>query len=136
MTMAESGRAAGRHTAYVIFGDGTRVAVEVARTADDRARGLMFRDALGEAEGMLFPFAVPRRYGFWMKNVRVPLDILWLDERQRIVWIVESAPPCRGDACDIYVPDAAASFVVEVRGGFVARHGVGRGDFVEISPCR
>ena len=119
-------------TAYVIFPDGFRVEADVADTEMTRARGLMFRDTLDERQGMLFPFETPGRYGFWMKNVRVPLDIIWLDASGRIVWIVESAAPCKSHPCPTYTPDAAASYVVEVRGGFAQAHGVAVGDFVAI----
>lgn len=119
-------------SAYVIFQDGTRVRVDVAETDEARARGLMFREALAEDEGMLFTFDRSRRYGFWMKNVRMPLDIIWLDERGHVVWMVQSAPPCEAEPCPMLVPDAKASCVVEVTGGFARRHGVAVGDTVTI----
>ena len=119
-------------TAYVIFPDGFRVDVEVAATDAAIARGLMFRDRLDEREGMLFRFDVPRRYRFWMKNVRIPLDMIWLDHRGRVVWIVERAEPCLADPCPMYQPGAPASYVVEVIGGFVEKHGVAVGDAVTI----
>jgi len=119
-------------TAYVIFADGTHVRVEVAETDEARARGLMFRDALEETEGMLFRFAEPRRYAFWMKNVTAPLDIIWLDASGRVVSLIENAPPCAGDRCPSYRPDAEALFVLEVAGGFVRRHLVRPGDVLEI----
>jgi uncharacterized membrane protein (UPF0127 family) len=119
---------------YVIFQDGTRVRADVADTEEARARGLMFRETLSEDEGMLFTFDRPRRYGFWMKNVRVALDIIWLDDRGQVVWMVESAPPCEAEPCPMFVPEAKASFVVEVAGGFALRHGVAVGDTVRISP--
>jgi uncharacterized protein len=119
-------------TAYVIFSDGFRVDAELARTDVERARGLMFRDHLDERAGMVFPFAVPGRYPFWMKNVRIPLDIMWVDETNRIVWIVEQAPPCVADPCPMYTPAADASYVIEVMGGFAAKHGVVVGDSVAI----
>jgi uncharacterized membrane protein (UPF0127 family) len=135
-------------SAYVIFGDGTRIAVEVAETEAARARGLMFRppsppaSALGASarqaafaddEGMLFVFDIPGRYGFWMKNVRAPLDIIWLDEALRVVCVVENAPPCNADPCTIYEPPVDTSFVIEVAGGFARRHEVAVGDAVSIS---
>jgi uncharacterized membrane protein (UPF0127 family) len=123
----------GTTTAYVIFPDGFRVEAEVATTNAARARGLMFRDSLDERAGMVFPFPVPGRYAFWMKNVRVPLDIIWLDAQHRVVWIVERAAPCLSDPCPMYLPSADASFVVEVMGGFVATHGVAVGDCVALS---
>ena len=118
----------------MIFADGTRLAADVADTDEARARGLMFRDALAEDEGMLFVFETPQRYAFWMKNVRMPLDILWLDGRGRVVWLVESAPPCEADPCPTYVPGAKASSVLETAGGFARRHRVAVGDTVSISP--
>jgi uncharacterized membrane protein (UPF0127 family) len=117
----------------VIFGDGTRVDVEIARTDEERERGLMFREALGEHEGMLFPFDVPRRYGFWMKDVRIALDIVWLDAAGRIVFIEANAQPCAGESCPMYWPEKKASFVLEVAGGFAERHGVALGDTVKIT---
>ena len=119
-------------TAYVIFPDGTSVAAELAESDESREAGLMFRPALGEREGMLFTFDTPRRYAFWMRNVLIPLDILWLDRRGRVVWLVESAQPCEADPCPTYVPAEKAVFVLEVPGGFARRHGVGVGDTVTI----
>jgi uncharacterized membrane protein (UPF0127 family) len=68
-----------------------------------------------------------------MKNVRVPLDLIWLDRRGRIVWIVENAPPCAADPCPMYRPEVKASFVLEVAAGTVRRHGVASGDTVTIT---
>jgi uncharacterized protein len=116
--------------AYVIFPDGFRVEAEVASTNAARARGLMFRHSLDEGAGMLFSFERPGRYGFWMKNVRIPLDIIWLDAKGRVVWVVERAEPCVTDPCPLYVPDADASSVVEVIGGFAEKHGVAIGQRV------
>lgn len=120
----------------MIFNDGTRVRVEVADTDEARARGLMFRDALDDTEGMLFCFESPRRYAFWMKNVRIALDIIWLDSAARVVWIVSEAPPCHADPCPMYRPGMDASFVVEVRAGFARDHGVAIGDTLEITAPR
>jgi uncharacterized protein len=117
----------------VIFGDGTRVRVEVADTNAARARGVMFRPPLAADEGMLFVFDDPGRYGFWMKNVRAPLDIIWLDGACRVVWAVENASPCTVEPCPIYEPPVDASYVVEVAAGLVRRHGVSLGDGVTLS---
>lgn len=81
---------------------------------------------------MLFVFDRPGPYAFWMKNVRMPLDIIWLDESRRIVWIVDNAPPCTTEPCPLYAPPRTALFVVEVAGGFARRHGIATGDTVAI----
>ena len=118
----------------MIFADGFRVDVEVARTEAARARGLMFREHLDPRAGMLFAFDVPKRYAFWMKNVRIALDIIWLDAAGRIVSIAERAEPCRTDSCPTYAPEVDASFVLEVAGGFVKQHGIEVGQTVAIHP--
>jgi uncharacterized membrane protein (UPF0127 family) len=120
-------------SAYVIFAGGMRIGVEVAATDATRASGLMFRGPLADDEGMLFVFDAPGRYGFWMRNVRAALDIIWLDAASRVIWIVEGAPPCNAEPCPTYEPPADASFVIEVAGGFVRRHHVARGDIVTIN---
>lgn len=114
----------------VTFPDGATIVASVADTDAARARGLMFRDTLPDDEGMLFVFAESRRHAFWMRNVLVPLDMMWLDENRRIVWLVESAPPCVDEPCPIYIPERPASSVIEVPGGFTKRHGIRVGDTV------
>jgi uncharacterized membrane protein (UPF0127 family) len=107
----------------VIFADATRIDVEVAETDAARAHGLMFRDFLPDDAGLLLEMERPGFHAIWMKNVRIPLDILWLDAQGRIVWMVEWAPPCRQEPCPIYRPDARSVFVLEVSGGVAGRHG-------------
>ena len=120
--------------AYVILENREPVAVDVADSDASRTRGLMFRPTLSDREGMLFVFARPDRYAFWMKNVRMPLDIIWLDESHRVVWIVHEAPPCGGEACVVYQPPRNATFVIEVTGGFARLEGIRIGERVTISP--
>lgn len=131
-----------------VFADGTAVSLEVADTEAERNRGLMFRDALGEREGMIFVFARPGFYPFWMRNCRIALDILWLDGAFRVVGMAESvppcdlpgcAPPCGSDACPTYAPErgTSARYVIEVAAGFAARHGVVKGQPVMVEfPAR
>jgi uncharacterized membrane protein (UPF0127 family) len=102
----------------------------VADTDAARARGLMFRDTLRDDEGMLFVFGDSRRHPFWMRNVLIALDMIWVDDEGRIVWLVESAPPCVEEPCPIYTPQRPASSVIEVRAGFAKRHGIKAGDIV------
>ena len=112
----------------MIFDDRTRIDVEVADTNRARARGLMFRDVLPEGAGLLLAMERPGYHSIWMKNVRIPLDILWLDAGGVIVWLVEWAPPCRQEPCPIYTPEATSTFVLEVPGGVAGRHRAAVGD--------
>lgn len=116
------------HSKRVCFGKSC-VLAEVADTPAKRQNGLMFRDSLPLNKGMLFVFEKEGEYGFWMKNMHFPLDLLWVDSAKRVVFIYQNALPCK-DVCKTLVPRAAARFVVEVNAGFVARNHVQIGDSV------
>jgi len=112
----------------VIFPDGFVVSVEVVADDELRAQGLMFRDQLRPARGMLFMFARDGDYPFWMKNTRIPLDMIWIDANRRVVGILENVPPCKVDDCPTYGPGVVARYVLEVGGGEAAKHKLKVGD--------
>ncbi len=116
--------------ADVFFGNSV-VRAEIADTPELRSRGLMFREHLNDAEGMLFVFDYEGRWSFWMKNTLIPLDIIWIDNNFRIIHI-EKAVPCVEETCVSYSPSAPARYVVEVNHGYTERNGVGIGDPVSI----
>jgi len=111
----------------VCFGNNC-VSVEVADTDELRRTGLMFRTGLAQDRGMLFVFDRPDRHAFWMKNTFVPLDILWLDSRMRVVDVKTFVPPCAVAECPVYAPRADAKFVLEVNAGFVDAFRISIGD--------
>ena len=98
-----------------------RVAVELARTPAEQSKGLMFRRELAEEAGMLFVFPDTAPRSFWMKNTLIPLDMLFVDEGGVVAGIVREAAPLTLDLRDPGVP---SRYVLEVRGGWAARHGV------------
>jgi uncharacterized membrane protein (UPF0127 family) len=122
-----------RPTATVTFPAGVQVQAEIVDTPETIERGLMFRKSLGPNEGMLFVFEKAGFYSFWMKNTLIPLDIIWVDQRWRVVSIAESVPPCRADPCPTYPPEGDASYVVEVAAGFARTHRVARGDQLKVT---
>jgi len=101
------------------------VEVELADTEAERETGLMYRQNLGEDSGMLFVFGSPRRLSFWMKNTEIPLDMIFADRDGRIVGIVENAEPYTESPRAV---NADSEYVLEVNGGFAARHKVKNGD--------
>jgi uncharacterized membrane protein (UPF0127 family) len=115
---------------YVIIA-GVRLSVEVVDTLAERGRGLSGREMLPENNGMLFVFDTPGRYGFWMYGMKFPLDIIWIDERLRVVYFVENAQPCV-NICETYEPPEDALYVLEVNAGFVKKYGLKVGDVVEL----
>jgi uncharacterized membrane protein (UPF0127 family) len=103
------------------------VQVELARTDEERARGLMNRRELAPEAGMLFLFAESEERAFWMKNTLLPLDMLFIDDGGRVVGLIERAEPLTTSPRDPGVP---SRYVLEVNGGWAARHGVRPGDRV------
>ena len=110
--------------------DGKRHAfrVEVARGAEEQARGLMFRTRMGADEGMIFPMDPPRPASFWMKNTVIPLDIIFVGTDGRILNIAANAVPYSEQP----LPSAGAvKAVLELNGGRAAKLGIVPGDRVE-----
>ncbi|HXY39911.1 MAG TPA: DUF192 domain-containing protein [Vicinamibacteria bacterium] len=95
--------------------------VEVMVDDQDRAMGLMFRPSLPLDHGMLFVFENEDFHGFWMKNCRFPIDMVWLDRDRRVVHVAEAVPPCKADPCPTYSPLRKASYVVEMNAGQARR---------------
>jgi uncharacterized membrane protein (UPF0127 family) len=112
----------------VTFPNGAVYAVEIPRTQPARERGLMFRRHLPPRTGMLFVFNVTGRYGFWMKNCLIPLDLIWIDETKRVAAILPNTPPCKADPCPIYQFDVPTRYVLEIPAGAAARENLRLGD--------
>ncbi len=116
----------------VIFPDGHRVDVSLATDPETQARGLMFVEHLPDDQGMLFLFQEDSRRTFWMKNCKMPIDMIWLDAFNKIVDITDSAPPCQNDPCPQYGPKVECRNVLEVRGGLSRDHALRVGDTLVI----
>ncbi|PIZ99827.1 hypothetical protein COX84_00545 [Candidatus Micrarchaeota archaeon CG_4_10_14_0_2_um_filter_49_7] len=113
-------------TATLRMPDGTIVAAEVADTPALREKGLMLRESLCEACGMLFVFQEPARHPFWMKNTLIPLELIYMNESFGVVEIAQ-LQPCKNDPCNSYLPVQAATYVLEVNEGFAGRHNISVG---------
>ncbi len=105
------------------------VRVELADTAGERARGLMFRESLGADVGMLFLFAADTRGGFWMENTLVPLSIAFIDRDGVIIDIQDMEPLTR----ELHSPGAAYRWALEVNQGWFVDNGVEVGDRVRLT---
>src|SRR5689334_17421350 len=99
--------------------NGAIIQAEIADTTEKRAKGLMYRDSLANNRGMLFTFAEPQLWTFWMKNTRIPLDIIWMDGKKRVVHIERNVPTCSrtDDGCPQYQPNDNAVYVLELAAG-------------------
>jgi len=103
---------------------------EIADTESKRRLGLMFREGLPENQGMLFVFEEEERQSFWMKNMKFPLDIIWISKDKLIVEIKSNVLPCR-DSCESIVPQTKAKYVLEVNADFLERNRIEIGDRVD-----
>jgi uncharacterized membrane protein (UPF0127 family) len=114
----------------VTFPNGQQVRAESMLTEADMRRGMMFRDSIAPDRGMLFFHSASGKYKYWMYQVRIPLDIIWMDRGRRIVEISANTPPCTTEAgeCPNYGGNYEALYVLELGGGMAAKYGLKVGD--------
>jgi len=108
-------------------GTAVRITVELARTAGQRAMGLMYRKKLGASRGMLFLFERDEKHRFTMHNTSLPLDMIFIDASMSVAGIVKNAKPY---ASGPFAIDRPARYVLEVDAGFCDRRGIAAGDRV------
>jgi uncharacterized membrane protein (UPF0127 family) len=118
----------------VMLPSGKVLVVELADTPWERAIGYMYREKVTDGEGILFLFEENDLHSFWMKNCKVSLDLVWLDERWTAVHIERDVPPCTADPCPHYQPMQAARYVLETQAGLTGREKLGMGQRIIYMP--
>lgn len=103
-----------------------KVNVELANSEEERRVGLSFRQYLGDYDGMLFVFESDVSNPFWMKDMKIPLDIIFVDSNYFIVDIKEAQAPCTGTYCPNIYSSAPFRYVLEVNSGFVEKNGISK----------
>lgn len=106
---------------------GIEIQVEIADDADERQRGLMYRETLEENQGMLFVYPEQRILGFWMRNTLIPLDIAYIDREGRIVDIQQMEP----QTTETHDSAAPAMYALEMNQGWFEANGIRIGDLIE-----
>lgn len=107
------------------------VQAEIADSESKQMRGLMYRHSLGWKSGMLFIFDKEARYSFWMKNMSIPLDIIWIGGNKKIVDITKNVLPCKEQGeCGSIIPALEVKYVLEVNSGFAEQNKIKVGDKV------
>jgi uncharacterized membrane protein (UPF0127 family) len=104
---------------------GVSLRLEYATTSAERALGLGGRAEVPPNYGMLFVFPQAGEWGFWMKDMRVPLDLFWLDGAGRVIWMEQGV--ATDTYPDVFYPPAPAQYVLETAAGFAAEHRVATG---------
>lgn len=121
-------RAAEVQTLEIITKTGVQVfAVEMAKTDEERATGLMYRKELPEGRGMLFDFAPEQNISMWMKNTFIPLDMIFIRGDGRILRIAENTEP---QSLKTIPSGGPARAVLEVIAGTAKKFGIAPGDRV------
>ena len=110
------------------------VYVDLAKTPEQQAKGLSIKNTLNENEGMLFIFDTPKEYSFWMKDMKFPIDIMWIGSDNKIVYIEKNLQPCAFFLfCTSYSPHANSKYVLEVPSNYTAKNSIVIGDRVDFS---
>lgn len=119
---------AGLEPLQIITATGTHtLRVEVARTANARGKGLMFRRSLPDDRGMLFDFQTEQKILMWMKDTYIPLDMIFVSRSGRVVSVAQNAEPMSERTISSGAPAYA---VIEVNAGMAQKLGVAAGDAV------
>jgi uncharacterized membrane protein (UPF0127 family) len=107
------------------------IEVEVANTKASRELGLSGRHNMRDDEGMLFVFDTPGRYGFWMKDMEFPLDIIWINENGVVVSVERDV--AKDSYPKAFMNQSDASYVLEINAGLAEKFGIYIGSKVKMT---
>jgi len=112
------------HTSDLTLPGGRVLKVETMITTVDLRRGMTFRKSLAPDHGMLFVHPTPGMYRYWMYQIEIPLDIIWIDSDHKIVQMVVNAQPCKTapNQCTQYMSPRPAHYVLELAGGMAKKY--------------
>lgn len=128
LIVARTADASEIQTLEIVTKSGVQVfAVEMAKSDEERAKGLMFRKELAEGRGMLFDFSPEQQVSMWMKNTFISLDMIFIRSDGRILRIAENTEP---QSEKLISSGGLAKGVLEVIGGTARKYGIAPGDRV------
>jgi uncharacterized protein len=112
--------------------NGLVLRADIPANNEQRTKGLSVKDRLPENEAMLFVFGNEGEHTFWMKNMKFPIDIIWINSNKSVVHIEHNLHPCDSELlCPTYNPHEDSLYVLETVGGFAEKHDVVEGTQVE-----
>jgi uncharacterized membrane protein (UPF0127 family) len=120
------------YTSDITLPGGQVIKTEFVYDTAGALRGMQFRNSIAPDRGMLYAHRIPGKYGYWMYQTLIPLDMIWMDPKNKVVEIVENAPPCKTPAsqCPHYGGNEVAQYVLELGAGMVKKYGVKVGDTI------
>lgn len=107
--------------------------LELVADPESRRQGLMQRSDLPAGTGMLFDFPEGTQPAIWMRNMQIPLDLLFVDQHARLLQVFADVPPCTAQPCAIYQAEIPLRFVIEVPAGTASHLGLQPGDELDLS---
>lgn len=124
------------YTTTIININGVQLHALEAITMAQKIQGLSGRKSLTENQAMLFVYPEENSLSFWMKDMLFPIDMMWLNKKCQVIYIVAAAPPCAPNTdCAIYTPGLPAQYVLETMAGFAKKHAVELGSTINLSAC-
>jgi uncharacterized protein len=105
---------------------GQDIKVELALTDKEKEQGLSGRAMLAPDQGMLFVFSKSDKYYFWMKEMKFPIDMIWVGEDMKVIYIEKNTEPASYPKT--FGPDVNAKYVLEVVSGFSDKNNLKVGD--------
>lgn len=106
--------------------------ITIAKTKEEKETGLSNKSSLAQDQGMLFTFEKGDFYSFWTKDMKFPIDIIYINEK-RIITIYKNIQPLKtGETPTIYKPEEPADMVLEINGGLSQKYGFEKGNEVTI----
>ena len=112
--------------------NGMVLIADIAATDEQQIKGLSVKDSLAENEAMLFVYDNEAEYTFWMKDMKFPIDIIWIDANKTVVHIEHDLQPCSSELlCPSYKPIDDSLYVLETVSGFAEKHDIAKGTPVD-----
>lgn len=106
-----------------------KINVEIANTSQKHINGLCCRNFLAQDSGMFFVYDTPAVRNFWMKDTRIPLDIYWLNDEKKIIYIQEDVQP--ESYPKSFGPEEKSRYVLETNAGFAKKYSIEVGQTIE-----
>ncbi len=111
----------------------TTINLEVSKSTEELQKGLSGRDDLPEDQGMIFVFEEKAQHSFWMKEMRFPIDIIFIDDTTVKQVVENAAPSGQVPNLTIYTPDSPVNLVLEVNAGKAKELGIKEGTTIEFT---
>ena len=112
--------------------NGHNLEVTVADSPEEKEIGLSETTSLSQNQGMIFLFEKPDYHAFWMKNMKLPIDIIYINNDQIVTIQSNVLPPKEEESPIVYIPTEPSDKVLEINAGLSEKYGFKKGDVVKI----